>query len=267
MSMKVLVIMGSPRKGNTYHATERIREIIQETVPVEWDYVMLKDAHLEDCRGCYQCFERGEEYCSLKDDSSLLEQKMKEADGVVFATPVYGFQVSYLMKLFIDRHGYVFHRPRFFRQKALLLTTAGAVGSDDVLKYLNLVARIWGFEVAARVGIRTHATFGPLPPYVIQENEKKLQKAADAFLAALQTGTRSRPGLFDVLAFHIGRAPSGELGDLAPADHQYWTDQGWLEKKRRYYVDVPVNPLYHAIGVLVEWFMRRRIRRDLKAVS
>jgi multimeric flavodoxin WrbA len=267
MSMKVLVIMGSPRKGNTYRATERIREIMQGQVPVDWEYVMLKDVHLEDCKGCYQCFERGEEYCSLKDDASLLEQKMKEADGVIFATPVYGFQVSSLMKLFIDRHGYIFHRPRFFRQKALLVTTAGAVGSNDVLKYLNLVASIWGFEVAARVGIRSHATFGPLPPYVTEENEKKLQKAALDFLAALSRGTRSRPGFFDVLVFHIGRAPCDELGDLAPADHRYWADKGWLDKKRWYYVDVWVNPLYHVLGVVVEWYMRRQIRRDLRAVT
>jgi multimeric flavodoxin WrbA len=266
MVMKVLVIMGSPRKGNTYHAAERIREIIQERVPVAWEYVMLRDAHLEDCRGCYQCFERGEEYCALKDEASLLEQKMMEADGVIFATPVYGFQVSYLMKLFIDRHGYIFHRPRFFRQKALLLTTAGTAGIKDVLKYLNLVSGIWGFDVAAQVGIRSHATFGPLPPYVIAENEKKLQRAALDFLAALNRGTRSRPGLFDVLVFHIGRAPCDELGDLAPADHQYWAGQGWLDKKRGYYVDVPVNPVCHALGVLVEWYLRRQIRRDLQAV-
>ena len=162
MSMKVLVIIGSPRKGNTYRATERIREIVQEKVPVEWENVMLKDVHLEACRGCYQCFEQGEEYCSLKDDASLLEQKMKEADGVIFATPVYGFQVSSLIKLFIDRHGYLFHRPSLFRQKPFL-TTAGMVGNNDVLKYLNLVARIWGFDVAAQVGIRSHATLGPLP--------------------------------------------------------------------------------------------------------
>ncbi len=267
VAMKVLVLMGSPRKGNTYRAAERIREIIQEKVPVEWEYVMLKDVHLEDCRGCYMCFEKGEEYCSLKDEASPLEQKMMDADGVIFATPVYGFQVSYLMKLFIDRHGYIFHRPRFFRQKALLLTTAGFAGNSDVLRYLNLVARIWGFEVAARAGIRSHATFGPLPPYVLEDNEKKLRKAANDFLAALRRGTRLRPKLFDVIGFHIGRAPSGEMGDLAPADHRYWTEKGWLEKGRRFYVDVPVNPIYHAIGLVAEWYMRRQIRRDIKAVN
>ena len=138
---------------------------------------------------------------------------------------------------------------------------------NDVLKYLNLVARIWGFEVAARVGIRSHATFGPLPPSVIDENERKLQAAAAAFLAALQRETRSMPKLFDVVGFHIGRAPPDELGDLAPADHKYWKEKGWLEKGRRFYVDIPVNPIYHLIGLMAEWYMRRQIRRDLRAIS
>jgi len=261
--MKILVIMGSPRKGNTFHATERIREILQQNSAVDWEYVMLKDVNLEQCRGCYTCFARGEEYCPIKDDASNLEQKMLDADGVIFATPVYGLQVSGLMKVFIDRHSYLFHRPRFFRQKALILTTAGAVGIKEVLNYLDLVARIWGFDVAARVGILSSATMEPLPAHREQEDERRLQKAAAAFLEALQRGTRSRPGLMDVIFFHVGRAPSAELGERAPADHHYWADQGWLEKGRRYYVDVPVNPLYHFIGQIVEWYLRRQIRKDM----
>ena len=261
--MKILVIMGSPRKGNTFHATERIREILQQTLAVEWEYVMLRDVDLEQCRGCYTCFARGEEFCPIKDDASNLEQKMKDADGVIFATPVYGLQVSGLMKVFIDRHSYLFHRPRFFRQKALILTTAGAVGIKEVLNYLDLVARIWGFDVAARVGILSSATMEPLPAHREQENERRLQKGAAAFMEALQRNTRSKPGLMDVIFFHVGRAPSAELGKRAPADHHYWADQGWLEKGRRYYVDVPVNPLYHFIGQIVEWYLRRQIRKDM----
>ncbi len=262
MSFKILVIMGSPRKGNTYRAAERIREIIQQTVPVEWEYVMLGDINMEPCRGCFTCFARGEEYCPLDDDASDLEQRMKDADGVILATPVYSFQVSGLMKQFIDRHSYICHRPRFFRQKALILTSTGAVGTKDVLKYLDLVARIWGFDIAAKVGIVSHPQMGPLPPERAQKNERKLQAAAGVFLAALQRGTRSRPGLMDVIIFHVGRAPAGELGDRGnPADRNYWTAQGWLEDGKRYYVDVPVNPIYHALGRLVEVYMRWQIRR------
>lgn len=264
--MKILVIMGSPRKGNTFHAAERIREILQENVPVEWEYVMLGNITLEQCRGCFTCFAKGEEYCPIEDNASSLEQKMLDADGVIFATPVYGFQVSGLMKAFIDRHSYICHRPRFFRQKALILTTTGAVGAKDVLKYLEMVARIWGFDIAARVSIISHPTMGALPPYRVKENERKLREAAVAFLDALQRGTRSKPGLMDVIIFHVGRAPSKELGERGNvADHRYWTDKGWFQEGRRYYVDVPVNPFYHAIGRVVEWYMRRQIRKDLQA--
>jgi len=66
----------------------------------------------------------------------------------------------------------------------------------------------------------------------------------------------------DVMFFHVGRAGSAETGDISPADHSYWTDQGWLQKGRRYFVEVPVNPLYHAIGTVVEWYLRRRFRKD-----
>jgi multimeric flavodoxin WrbA len=260
--MKILVIMGSPRKGNTYHAAEQIRKILQEGRAVEWEYVMLGDVNLEQCRGCLSCFMKGEESCPLKDDASNLEQKMQDADGVIFATPVYALQVSGLMKVFIDRHSYIFHRPRFFRQKALILTTAGVLGIKEVLNYLDTVARIWGFDVAARVGIIT----GIIHEYRHKENEQRLQAAAEAFLVALQRGSRSKTGLSDVLVFHGMRASFDELRVFSPADHTYWSDQGWLEKDKRYFVDVPINPLYHFLGKITEWYLRRQIRKDLQRV-
>jgi hypothetical protein len=45
-----------------------------------------------------------------------------------------------------------------------------------------------------------------------------LQAAAEALLAALQRGARAKPGLFEVMILHIGRAPCDEFGELAPAD-------------------------------------------------
>lgn len=57
---------------------------------------------------------RGEELCPLKDDRDLLIGRMMSSDGVVLASPNYSFQVSAIMKIFLDRLGFVFHRPRFF---------------------------------------------------------------------------------------------------------------------------------------------------------
>ena len=147
---------------------------------------------------------------------------MHSADGVIFATPVYGMNVSALMKTFIDRFSYIFHRPRFFDKKALLLSTTGALGLKEVLDYLKLVASIWGFEVSSCVGIVT-------PPGLIskkkeQENDKKLEKVAYVFYDSLQKERRP-PGLKDVFVFRAQKASFGELGQSSPADYAYWKEK------------------------------------------
>ena len=257
---KILVIMGSPRKGNTFRACEELRECMEKEFPVTFEYLWLKDADLAPCRGCLACFTQGEEKCPVRDDASLIEKKMREADGVVFATPVYGFSVTGHMKIFIDRFSYIFHRPRFFDKKALLLTTAGVTGNEDVLKYLETVARLWGFEVAGKAGTLTAA---PVPQYRIEQNRQAIARAARDFAAALQRGSRKSPGLMDVIIFRGQRGAFALLGGISPADYTYWNERGWFERGTKYFVDVPINPLYTAIGAFVEWHSARETQKDL----
>lgn len=257
---KVLVIMGSPRKANTFRACEEIRGIVEKALPVEFEYLWLKDADLQPCKGCLACFTQGEEKCPVRDDASKIERKMREADGVVFATPVYGFCVTGPMKTFIDRLSYVFHRPRFFDKKALLLTTAGVMGNEDVLKYLDTVARIWGFEVTGKAGTITAA---PVPQYRVDKNRKTIARAAGEFAAALRRGSPKSPGLNDVMIFFGQRGAFSQMETISPADYRYWKEKGWLDPGTKYFVDVPVNPLFTAVGRVVEWFSARGIQKDL----
>lgn len=258
---KITVIMGSPRKGNTFRACEDLRGMLEKELPVEFEYLWLKDANLLPCKGCLSCFTRGEETCPNRDDAPLIAQKMQGADAVVFATPVYGMNVSGLMKTFIDRFSYVFHRPRFFDKKAILLTTAGIMGNEDVLNYLDTVARIWGFEVAGCVGTMTAE---PVPQYRIEKNRQAIARAAGEFAVALGHPERKSPGLRDVMIFRGQRAAFSQLEEVSPADYRYWMEKGWLDRRMRYFVDVPVNPLYHAIGTVVEWLSARETRKDLE---
>ena len=121
--MKVLVVMGSPRKGNTYRAAERICELMEVHGPVEFEYLWLRDANLLPCRGCAVCVAKGEEHCPNRDDLQAIVQRMDEADGVVLASPVYSWAVSGQFKVFVDRLSYIMHRPRFHGKQALVLAT------------------------------------------------------------------------------------------------------------------------------------------------
>jgi multimeric flavodoxin WrbA len=87
--MKILVINGSPRsRGNTMKVVSRIEEQMKQLSPEEtFEYVHLGQVSLELCRGCYQCLALGEDRCPIKDARAELEQKMREADALVFACP------------------------------------------------------------------------------------------------------------------------------------------------------------------------------------
>ena len=85
----------------------------------------------------------------------MIEKKMQKADGVIFTSPNYVFNVSGLMKKFIDRLGYVCHRPRFFKN-AMTITTSGVGGSRYALNSLSTPPKIWGFKVVHSFGVITN---------------------------------------------------------------------------------------------------------------
>ena len=111
---KVTAFVGSARKQHTYNAVRQFLSSLESLGDIESEIVRLSECKLEICRGCKLCIVKGEEFCQFKDDRDMLIQKMMASDGVVFASPNYSFQVSGIMKGFLDRLGFVFHRPRFF---------------------------------------------------------------------------------------------------------------------------------------------------------
>ncbi|MDD4297804.1 MAG: flavodoxin family protein [Ruminiclostridium sp.] len=127
--MKIIAINGSYRKnGNTYHAVEKIKEqLLEIDKNIEFEHLFLSDYQIKNCTGCFTCFAKGEDKCPLKDDISTLRDKMKNAHGIIFASPTYAMGVTGIMKNFIDRLTYTMHRPYFFDSVFLGVTTIGGV--------------------------------------------------------------------------------------------------------------------------------------------
>ncbi len=84
---KVTAFIGTARKEHTYYAVQRFLEGLKTQGGVDCEIVALTDYRIETCRGCKNCFRRGEEFCPLKDDRDALIAKMTASDGAVFATP------------------------------------------------------------------------------------------------------------------------------------------------------------------------------------
>ena len=145
----VTAFIGSGRKKNglTYRATRWFLDNLESSSEVRGEIVFLSEYELGLCRGCKICFERGEERCPLNGDRDLLIEKMLSSDGIVLASPNYSFQVSSTMKAFLDRLGYVFHRPLFHGKTFTSIVVQGFIGGDKIEEYLRFVGTCLGCNV------------------------------------------------------------------------------------------------------------------------
>ena len=98
---RVLILKGSPRrKGNS----STLADQVAAGASVAGATVESFDLHGMDIRPCDSCdFCQGSGECVLNDDMQLLYPKLREADAIVIASPIYWFTVSAQVKLCIDR--------------------------------------------------------------------------------------------------------------------------------------------------------------------
>lgn len=255
--MKILVIIGSPKKrGNSYQAAKKLENEMKKKGDYEFEYLFLKDANLEACKGCFNCITRGIKFCPLKDDRKTIQDKMEEADGLVMVSPVYVINITALLKNFIDRLAYLCHRPAYHGKKALILSTTGGIGLKETLNYMEMTAEAWGYEVTDKCGLIT-APWPPTPG-LKKKNTKKLEKSADKFDKSIKSihkekSGKMKVGFKDYMNFRIFQTVSENVKEYMPADHRFY--QG-----KEYYVPARIGILTKILtGIMlkVAFFMMR----------
>lgn len=100
---RVLIANGSPRKrGNSVILAEQVAAGAR-AAGADVDTVILQDLNIEPCTACEACKGTEDGDCILQDGMQSLYPKVRAADVIVIATPVYWFTMSAQAKLFIDR--------------------------------------------------------------------------------------------------------------------------------------------------------------------
>ncbi len=84
--------------------------------------VSLKGKTIGFCVGCLAC--QKTQKCVIKDDAVALAEQVKNADVLVFASPVYYYSVSGLLKTFLDRCNPLYPSDYKFRDVYFLATAA-----------------------------------------------------------------------------------------------------------------------------------------------
>jgi len=261
--MKVLVIVGSSRsKGNTYKITQQLEEKIKELGKVKFSYIFLKETNLEQCRGCFACVTKGEHLCPIKDDRVKIEAQMLNSDGVIFASPVYVFNVTALMKNFIDRFGYASHRPLFFNQSAMAVATSSGGGLKETLKYLESIILSWGFNFTYKLGVITHPYLVHTPRYM-DEIKNDIDKAARIFYNSLKTKEHKSPGLGELIQFRMMRIHAIDTKEYFTADYKYYKEKDLLDKSKKYFIDTEINTFKNLFAGVVEKLIKRAMSKSI----
>lgn len=120
MNKKVLIISSSPRaKGNS----ARLALSFAEGAKVagnEVEFVSLHDKQIGFCKGCFAC--QKTQRCVIHDDADVIREKMLTADVLVFATPIYYYEMSGQMKTLLDRMNPLYSSDYKFRRVYMLST-------------------------------------------------------------------------------------------------------------------------------------------------
>ncbi len=253
---KITAFVGSARQGHTYRCVEQFLGVVQSLGDVECDIVRLSDREVETCRGCRRCMDDGEEFCPYAaDERDALIGKMLASDGVVFASPVYSFQVSAIMKKFLDRLGFVFHRPRFFGKVFTSVVVQGIYGGPQMVRYLDFVGEGLGFDV---VKGSCHLTIEPVTEEARRKTTEVLSAHGQRFHDRLLRSPYPAPTLKRLLVFRMARTSMHLMLDETARDYRYYRNNGWFESD--YYYPTRLNVFGKAAGGLFDRMAARNAK-------
>ncbi len=119
---KVLLICGSPRKGNTEFLLNKVKDGVEKSGG-EAELILLREKHIQHCDGNDYCVEHKK--CNLIDEMQEIYPKLIDANAIVFGTPNYFNNVSGLMKDFIDRTNPLWSSQALEGKKAALVIVGG----------------------------------------------------------------------------------------------------------------------------------------------
>ena len=119
---KILIITTSLRaKSNSDRLAAEVARGAEEAGH-EVEQISLKQKELQFCKGCFACLKT--QKCVIKDDAVAIAEKVKNADTLVFATPIYYYEMSGQMKTLLDRCNPLYTTDYRFRHVYMLSVAA-----------------------------------------------------------------------------------------------------------------------------------------------
>ncbi|WP_295094607.1 flavodoxin family protein [Ruminococcus sp.] len=168
----IIIFIGSMRKnGNTARLTQSFAEGAARNNNVK--IVSVADCKVNPCIGCNSCFTREGNKCFQNDDMLQIYEKLKNADIVVIASPVYFYGISAQLKAIVDRLHTPMRNTFHIKKLGLLLVGAAELPNlfDPVIMQYQMVLDFFKLESIGTVLVRGVKDIGDI------ENNPALKEA------------------------------------------------------------------------------------------
>jgi multimeric flavodoxin WrbA len=145
--MNIIAISSSPRpNGNTSYLVDEALSAAAKAGASTSKFV-LSEMNIKPCLAHDKCYSF--KRCAQNDDFCTMLDRYMEADGVILATPVYYFNMSAQMKIFIDRNYFVSVKGIHPKAKTIgLIVVAESEGIEDTLHTLTRFVD-WTFRISS----------------------------------------------------------------------------------------------------------------------
>ena len=122
------------------------------------ELLSLKGKKIQYCIGCLSCIKTGK--CVQKDDATEIMEKLRRADVLVFATPIYYYEMSGQMKTLLDRMNPLYSSDYAFREVYMIATAADGGDATFEKAYNGLQGWVDCFPKAKLCGLVAGAEIG-----------------------------------------------------------------------------------------------------------
>ncbi|MFX0124084.1 MAG: flavodoxin family protein [Candidatus Hodarchaeota archaeon] len=174
----VIIVKGSPRKkGNSSILAESLAKGAKDS-NAEVEEFFLQNMDIKPCNACDVCIKKPEKGCVIDDDMQLIYPKLRSADSIVIATPIYWFNMSAQTKIFIDRfYGLIEPQKHVLKDKRIgIILTYGDTNehSSGAVNAINSFKDMFRYIGAEIKGI-IHGS--AMDPGQIEQNTELMDKA------------------------------------------------------------------------------------------
>lgn len=150
MGKNVVILSTSPRKNSNSEALAEAFAKGAIDAGNDVEIIRMRDKNVRFCLGCFVCQKTGN--CVIRDDMAEIVPKMGQADVLVFATPIYYYEMSGQMKTLLDRANPLFVSDYHFRDVYFLSSAAEAEDHVPQRAQSGLEGWIECFEKARLAG-------------------------------------------------------------------------------------------------------------------